>query len=365
MADETQHASEERTASHRPDHAAPPPTTGFAVLLRDAVTPRAVALVIGVLALQVAFIASYLGAFHDPTPHRADVAVAAPSVQAAQQAAGRLNALDGDPIRATVVASDDAARQAVRNRDAYGAYVVGSGAGDQLYVSSAEGAAISQALTVVFTQVEKQQSRTLSTTDLVPAGQGDARGLSAFYLAVGWVVGGYLVAAILGISAGERPADRQRGLIRLGALALYSVASGLLGAFVAETVLSALSGEFWPLALFGMLVVFAVGAFTMGIQTVTGIVGIGIAVLLFVVVGNPSAGGAYPAPLLPTFWRAIGWLFPPGAGTHGIRSIVYFDGAALGQDLLVLAVWAVVGAGLVVLVSGRRKISGGALRAAG
>jgi hypothetical protein len=356
----TDHGAKDESP-HVPEHASPEPSTGFAAVLRDAVTPRAFLLVVGVLALQVAFIASYLGAFHDPTPHRIAVAVSAPSAQAAQQTADRLNALDGEPVHATAVASDDAARDKVTSRDAYGAFVVGSGTGDQLYVSSAEGAAVSEALATVFIQVEKQQQRSLTTTDIVPAGIGDARGLSAFYLAVGWVVGGYLVAAILGISAGERPSDRRRGLVRLGALGLYSVASGLLGALVAETVLSALSGSFLPLALLGMLVVFAVGAFTMAIQTVTGIVGIGIAVLLFVVVGNPSAGGAYPAPLLPPFWRAIGWLFPPGAGTHGIRSVVYFDGAAIGRDLLVLAAWALVGVVVVLLVSG--KVSGGGHRA--
>jgi len=332
------------------------PPSGFAAVLRDAVTPRAVLLVVGVLALQVAFIASYLGAFHDPTPHGITVAVAAPTQEVAQQTAARLDALPGDPVDATAVASADAAQQQVRDRSAFGAFVVAASGDDRLYVSSAEGAAVSEALVEIFTQVEQQQQRMFTTTDLVPAGVGDARGLSAFYLAVGWVVGGYLVAAILGISAGERPANRQRALVRLGALALYSVASGLLGALVVETVLNALAGSFWPLAAFGMLLVFAVGAFTMAVQTVTGVIGIGIAVLLFVVIGNPSAGGAYPAPLLPTFWRTVGWAFPPGAGTHGIRSVVYFDNAAIGRDLLVLAAWALVGAAVVLLVSNRRHV---------
>ena len=311
-------------------------------------------LVLGVLGLQVAFIASYLGAFHDPTPHRIALSVSAPSAAVAQQTADQLNAIAGEPLHATVAPSAADAQRDVRNRDTYGAFVVGTGTSDTLYVSSAEGAAISDALTTVMSGVEQQQGRSVDTVDLVPAGTGDARGLSAFYLTVGWVVGGYLVAAILGISAGERPATRQRGLIRLGALGVYSVASGILGAVVAETVLEALSGSFVPLALFGMLVVFAVGAFTMAIQTVTGIVGIGIAVLLFVVLGNPSAGGAYPGPLLPPFWRAIGWLLPPGAGTHGVRSVVYFHNAAIGRDLVVLGAWALVGVALVLAVAGRR-----------
>ncbi|WP_083891290.1 ABC transporter permease [Luteimicrobium xylanilyticum] len=332
----------------------------WAADLRDAITPRAFVLVVGVLGLQVAFIASYLGAFHDPTPHRIAVAVSAPSLPAAEQTAAALNAIAGEPVHATVHDSADEARQQVRDRSAYGALVVGTGTQDTLYVSSAEGAAVSEAVAAVLEQADREQARTLVTTDLVPAGRGDGRGLSAFYLTVGWVVGGYLVAAILGISAGERPSTRQRGIIRLGGLVVYSIASGFLGALVAESVLEALSGSFVPLALLGALVVFAVGAFTMAIQTMTGIIGIGIAVLLFVVLGNPSAGGAYPAPLLPPFWRAIGWLLPPGAGTHGVRSVVYFDGAGLARDVVVLAAWALIGTALMLTFAGRRRTELGA-----
>jgi hypothetical protein len=64
---------------------------------------------------------------------------------------------------------------------------------------------------------------------VLPAGDGDARGLSAFYLAVGWVVGGYLVASIIGVSAGSRPLTRLRGVVRLGSLAVYAVVSGIGG----------------------------------------------------------------------------------------------------------------------------------------
>ncbi|MEV4195120.1 DUF3533 domain-containing protein, partial [Streptomyces toxytricini] len=41
---------------------------GFAAEIKDAVTARAALLVLGVLALQLAFATSYLGAFHDPRP---------------------------------------------------------------------------------------------------------------------------------------------------------------------------------------------------------------------------------------------------------------------------------------------------------
>jgi hypothetical protein len=108
-------------------------------------------------------------------------------------------------------------------------------------------------------------------------------------------------------------------------------------------VLGVFDGHLLALSALGALLVFAVGAFTMALQVWTGLVGIGLAILLFVVLGNPSAGGAYPAPLLPPFWAGIGPWLPPGAGTDAVRGIVYFGGAGAGSACAVLAAYAVVG----------------------
>jgi hypothetical protein len=326
---------------------------GFVAELRDAVTPRAALLVLGVLALQLGFIASYLGAFHAPEPRRIPLAVAAPDGTAGQLAA-RLDALPGEPVHARAVTDAAEARRLIDDREVYGALVVGPGGEDRLLVASAAGPAVATALTTVLERVEAQQHRRLTVEDVRPPEPRDARGLSGFYLVIGWVVGGYLVAAILGIGGGNRPANRHRALIRLGALAAYAVASGVGGALVAETVLSALTGHFAALSAFGALLVFAVGAVTMALQVLLGIPGIGVAIVLFVILGNPSAGGAYPAPLLPPFWAAIGPWLPPGAGTDGVRAITYFGGAGVGRDCAVLAVYALAGAALTLLFAGHR-----------
>ncbi len=46
---------------------------GAAAEIRDAITLRAFLLVCGVGVLQLAFITSYIGAFHDPRPHQVPV----------------------------------------------------------------------------------------------------------------------------------------------------------------------------------------------------------------------------------------------------------------------------------------------------
>ncbi|MEU2347106.1 DUF3533 domain-containing protein [Modestobacter sp. NPDC049651] len=325
--------------------------------LLPGVTLRAAVLVIGVLLLQLGFVLSYVGAFHSPSPRQVPVAVVAPAgapAGTAEQVADRLDGLGGDPLDARVAAGEDAARALLADREVDGVYLLGTGTEDRLLVAGAEGGAVSSALTEVVTRVDAAQGRTVTTEDALPAAASDARGLSAFYLAVGWVVGGYLVASIIGVSAGSRPVTRLRGLVRLGALAVYSLVSGIGGAVIVGPVLDVFDGHFWALAGFGALLVFAVGAFTTALQVWTGLVGIGLAILLFVVLGNPSAGGAYPAPLLPPFWAAIGPWLPPGAGTDAVRGIVYFGGAGVGAASLVLVGYAVVGVVATLLGAGSR-----------
>jgi hypothetical protein len=324
--------------------------------LLPGMTRRAAVLVIGVLLLQLGFVLSYVGAFHAPAPRDVPLAVVMPAgapAGVAQVVVDRLEGLAGDPLGVLVADTEDDARGLLADREVDGALLLGTGTADTLLVSSAEGGAVSSALTEVLTQVDAAQQRTVTTDDVLPAAEGDARGLSAFYLAVGWVVGGYLVASIIGLSSGSRPLTRARGAVRLGSVAVYAVVSGIGGALITGPVLGVFDGHLLALSAFGALLVFAVGAFTMALQVWTGLVGIGLAILLFVVLGNPSAGGAYPTPLLPPFWAAIGPWLPPGAGTDAVRGIVYFDGAGAGQACLVLAAYAVVGLVGTLLGSGR------------
>ncbi|GGT75558.1 DUF3533 domain-containing protein [Streptomyces lateritius] len=323
--------------------------------LKSAVTPRAAVLVVGVLALQLLFIASYVGALHNPTPKDVPFGVVAPQ-QVSAQLLGRLERLPGEPLDPRTVADEAQARKQIMNRELDGALVVNpGGTTDTLLVASGGGTVLSSALETLFTQVEGANRRTLRTVDIAPASKQDFDGLSAFYLVVGWCVGGYICAAILAISAGSRPANRERAIIRLGVLALYSVLGGLGGAVVVGPILGALPGSLAALWGLGALVVFAVGAATLALQSVFGIVGIGLAILLIVIAGNPSAGGAFPLPMLPPFWNAIGPALPPGAGTWAARSIAYFKGNDLTGSLLVLSAWAVVGSVITLVMSSLKR----------
>ncbi|MFJ7780247.1 DUF3533 domain-containing protein [Streptomyces yangpuensis] len=332
------------------------PSQGFLAEIKDAVTTRAALLVLGVLALQLAFITSYIGAFHHPKPSEIPIAVTAPAAAVAERSAQQLGALPGDPLDPRVVEGEAAARAQVENRDVDGALIIDPAGGtDRLLVASGAGASLSQALEAVVGAAERAQGRTVRVIDVAPAAEGDSRGLSSFYLVIGWCVGGYLCAAILAISSGARPANGHRAVIRLGALLVYALAAGLLGAVIAGPVLDALPGSIWGLWGLGTLVVFAVGAITLAFQGLAGVIGIGLAILVIVVLGNPSAGGAYPYPLLPPFWSTIGPALPPGAGTYAARSITYFSGNGAGGPMLVLSAWAVAGAAITLACATLRR----------
>jgi hypothetical protein len=93
-----------------------------------------------------------------------------------------------------------------------------------------------------------------------------------------------------------------------------------------------------------------VATITVAVQSLLGIMGGGVAILLFVVLGNPASGGPAATPPLPGFWRMIGPYLPTGAGTDLVRNIAYFDGNATTRPLLVLFAW-LVGALVVVAPS--------------
>jgi hypothetical protein len=327
----------------------------FLAEFRDGVSVRTFLLVVGVLLLQLGFILSYVGAFHSPRPVRIPLGVVAPA-GAAPKVASALNKIPSGPLRATVVDSAPAARRALRSATLSAALVVSTTSKtDTLLVASADGTSIVTAVEEVIKEAESTLHRHVAVVDVVPLQAGDGRGLTGFYLVIGWIVGGYLVAALLGISAGARPETLRRSVIRLVALVPYAILSGLGGAIIVGPALGALDGHLIALWWLGALLVFATSAVTMAFQTLFGVIGIGITVLFFVVLGNPSAGGAYQPALLPPFWRALSGALPNGAGVDSVRRIVYFGAQGIGGDLGVIALYVVGGVAVTTLVARRAE----------
>jgi hypothetical protein len=329
--------------------ATPPPS--FLTEARNSISARNLILVVGVLLLQLGFVLSYVGAFHAPKPQHVPIAIVAPAPVSSPLVA-KLNGLPDGPLLAQPVNDEAAARHLITTGQISAALVVnGRGTTDTLLVASGGGPAVATATETVAAHIEISQHRSLTVDDIVPLQAGDGHGLTGFYLVLGWLIGGYLVGSALGIANGPRPANTRRSVIRLLALVLYAVLSGLGGALIVDHFLGALTGHFLALWLVGALLVYAAGAVTVALQSLFGILGIAITILLFVVLGNPSAGGPYQASLLPPFWRALNGALLNGNGVDTVRRLVYFGGYGITRDLLVMAAYAVGGTVVAVTAS--------------
>jgi hypothetical protein len=323
--------------------------------LRDSISSRTWVMVIGVLFIQLGFILSYVGAFHAPKPVHLPVGIVAPAPVDSTIAA-KINAIPGQPLYAQVVGNATAARRQIKSTMLDAALIVNpTSKTDTLLVASAAGSALLTSVEAVATAAETQLHRSVTVIDVVPLQKGDGHGLTGFYLVIGWIVGGYLCAALFGISSGAKPATYRRTIIRLGALVLYAIASGLGGAIIVGPVLGALTGHLFALWWLGALLVITAGAVTLALQGLFGVIGIGLTVLVFVVLGNPSAGGAYQPGVLPPFWRAIGNALPNGAGVDSVRRIVYFGAQGIGGHLLVIFLYAVGGTAIALLAAFRKE----------
>ena len=231
---------------------------GFWAELRDAVSLRTVSLIGGVLLLQFAFILSYVAAFHAPKPHEIRLGIVSPMEKISAQTVEKMNAISSHPLNAVAVADKATAEALIKSGDLSAALVINIfGKNDTLLIASGGGATVANAVTKVITLLLATQHRTVTVEDVVPLQSGDNYGLTGFYLVLGWIVGGYLMASLLGVSAGARPATPRRAYFRLGAIVPYAIISGFGGALIVDQVLGALTGHFMALWGLGALLVAA------------------------------------------------------------------------------------------------------------
>lgn len=307
---------------------------------------RAALAILAISAVSLLFIASYAGALHEPRPH--DVPVA---VDAAVPAPVRARLDRSAEIRVLAREGAGEALRAIDTGDAYAA-LVARGRGLALVVAPAAGPAAAEALKAVLPPQLRRAGFPVAVRTVHPLPAADSRGLVGFYTVVGWVVGGYLGATFLGLIFGTQP-GRRHTVWRLGALAILALLVGFAGAAVAAAI-GDWDGSLLSLGLVGALTVAAVGAVTVALQSVLGLVGTGLAILIFVVLGNPASGGPYSAELLPGLWRAIGQLIPTGAATTALRDIAYFPAASVLGPVLTIAAWLAAGVAVALALGQRR-----------
>lgn len=255
---------------------------------------RAALAILAVSLVSLLFIGSYAGALHNPQPHDLPIAVTAnvPAPSAEE--------LDSSPAFEVVeVADRDDALRAINEREAYGAVVL-SPQGLTLVESPASSAAVAQALHVGLLPQLQASGLPVTEETVNPLPESDGRGLVGFYTAIGWVVAGYLGATLLGLAFGPT-AGRPDVAWRLVALAVLGFVVGFGGAVITNGVAGYDNG-FFGLVLIGVLTVLAVGSTTLALQTVLGVLGAGVAILI----SSPSATRRQAVPMPASYSPACG-----------------------------------------------------------
>jgi hypothetical protein len=155
-----------------------------------------------------------------------------------------LNAIRGHPLAATPVPDQTTGLRLLRQGSTDAVLVINPSApADRLLVASAQGPGATSAAQALLTQAETTLRRQTTISDVVPAQAGDAHGMTGSYLVFGWIVGGYLVAAAMGIANGGKPKTTRQALIRLTLMAVYAAMSGLAGAIIVDAVFGAITGH--------------------------------------------------------------------------------------------------------------------------
>jgi len=200
---------------------------------------------------------------------------------------------------------------------------------------------------------------TLTSTTYRPLPDHSALGLSAFYIALLALIGGFVGATLINSSVDSalgyapsqlgarfsqrRPMPINRTQTFLVKAAIATVAVPVLTGVVLLVTVGAL-GMYAPqvIALWGLLSLAAlmIGLGTLALLAIFGSIGQLLAVLLLVYLSLASSGGTVPIQALPGFFRIVGHVEPLRNTLLGTRAILYFGArgdAGLTTSLTVLA----------------------------
>ncbi|MBL1085657.1 hypothetical protein JK359_27445 [Streptomyces actinomycinicus] len=309
-------------------------SSGTAPPVRLWLQPTVIALVV-----VAAFIGCYVGLQRNPQPHRVPVAVAG------QELGGEISQVLGESVDVRPVADAATGRAEVERRDVVAALSGRSGSDRlRLEVGGANGQSTTTAVKSLISAYAHGSGQRLTTVDVVPFVRFDSRGLAGFYLAFGVTLAGFVLAQnVLGLA--NHLHLRHRFWLLSGA----SVAIGIVATVIAGPILGAVPAPVMPLA-FALTLLAGAAAFTTKLLgTYLGPVGVPVATLLLLTVGNSTSGAAIGPDLLPAAAHAVSALLPPGAAVRAVTDLSYFHGAQAVQPLATLALWALIAAILVGL----------------
>jgi hypothetical protein len=229
-----------------------------------------------------------------------------------------------------------AAREAIQDRDIYGAFVA-SRIGPVVLTSTGASANVAGLLEQAATEAEARGGPRARVIDVAPGSKEDPRGTGLASSVLPLVLAGVLVGLVT-VFVAPTLVRRVYGLI------IGSVLSGLAAIVIAQWWLGVIEHNWLANWAVLSLLVLAISTFVAGCQALLGTPGIALGALTMVLIGNPFSAVSSAPELLPKPVGLIGQLMPPGAGGNALRSTAFFDGTDAAGHIVVMAVWVLVGA---------------------
>ena len=201
-------------------------------------------------------------------------------------------------------------------------------------------------MNAVFGQVAAGQQVELTAEDVAPLRDDDSMGMATMYLAMGWIMAGFMIIVV-----GSTAAPASRPLRRLiPIVAAWAVGISAFLWVIADVFVGAIDGHFWPLLGVGAVAVFCVAMFTAVFERFMGMLAILPVIGLLMFLGVPASGAAMSIYMEPEIFRFLHEVLPMPAAVESIRSILYFGGDTVGSHLLTLGIWGAVSLVLLVII---------------
>ncbi|MDV6309824.1 ABC transporter permease [Gordonia amicalis] len=299
------------------------------------------------LAMVAMMLSAMLGGMGKPIPREMPVAVVGSTPEQAQLTAAGLDQNMSGMFDFSVGTSTADAATMVRDREVVAAFVLPSAENPSatLLTNGAAGMSQQQAVQSVFGQVAQGQGMTLGVDDLAPLDSDDSVGTVSLYLAIGWIMSGFLLLIVLAMAA----PDLMRKRVLVPIMAGWSVFMSAVLWVIAGPIVGAIDGHFLPLFGVGVVAIFSAAMFTTVFTRMIGLLAVLPVVAVLMFLGVPSSGGGLSVYMAPDVFRFLHDVLPLPAAVESARSILYFGGDAIGSQLLTFAIWAAVSF-IVVLV---------------
>lgn len=321
---------------------------GQAIKARVNVPALVITLIIAVVG--PLFVASYSLAMGDPIPREVPVGVVGDAAQAAT-VEKVMDAAGDETFRVASFADAAAATAAL---DGQRIYAVVDPAASAVTLSSASGASVATIVEEAVPALSSALGAEFAVTDAHPLAVHDPYGLVLFYLALG--------ATILGFVGAIQTRVNAQGLTLIEEVG-WDAGRSLVVALLMTIVIGPVLGlESFPVLPVWLVLAATMFAAAMVYSFWRVVIGRKWALLptwiTFVVIANPSSGGAVAPELLPPFYEFMGRWLPTGATVRALRDITYFPGDVNSEPYLVLGAWVLVGAAAFIVARRYRFGSG-------